>query len=300
MVLADIDLNSTEKRLFSVNLVPEILEELIPMTADADPSVHRHALRRRLERARIASGAGHGQAAAELGWTQVDYLLVAAVEDGFDDGRLADLGARYDIAPEVLAQVPAPPESPLSKAVRVLVAYERPSTVVRTFEPFLVPGLLQTPAYAESVLRFYSPPDGVAALVEARLARHDLFEDPDGPETVFLIDQSALHRWAGAEGAGPAVMREQLQHLREMARRPRVGIRVIPYAAGVHEGHKGPFVILGTADPVLYLEDAKGDVITIDPALVRIHRERFEDLLGLAAAPDELDAFLDRALEDLG
>jgi hypothetical protein len=269
------------------------------MTADADPAIHRHALRRRLERARIEAGASHDEVAAALGWTLPDLLLVAAVADGFDDGRLQALMDHYGIAADAYGDIEAPPESPLSKAVRVLVEYERPATTISTFEPFVIPGLLQTRAYAESVLRFYAPPEGVGALVDARLARQDMLQGEKAPEMNFLIDESALHRWAGAAGEGPAVMREQLEHLRRTARHPRVRIQVISYAAGVHEGLKGPFVILESAGSILYLEDAKGDVISVEPDYVQRHRERFANLVAAATAPEDLAVFLDRAVADL-
>lgn len=269
------------------------------MTADADPRVPREALRRRLEQARIEAGASHAQVAAALGWSLPDLLLVAAVADGVDDGRLAALMSHYGIPAEARDGVQAPPAGPLNEQVRVLTAYEGGAEAVRTFEPFVIPGLLQTRAYAESVLRFYAPPEGLAALVDARLARHPLLEAGDGPSMTFLLDESALHRWTGADEPGRALMREQLEHIRRMARLPRVRIQVIPYAAGVHEGVKGPFVILDSADPILYLEDAKGDVISVDADDVRLYGERFEGLAAVAAGPEELDAFLDRALTDL-
>ena len=246
------------------------------MTADADPSVHRHALRRQLEQARLGTGASHARLAAALGWTLPDLLLVAAVADGFDDGRLAVLMDHLGVTAP--GPVQAPPESPFDQAVRVLVGYEAEADRVSSFEPFVIPGLLQTRAYAQAVLRFYAPPPKVEALVDARMARQEQFAREDGPAIAFLIDESALHRGEGATGEDAAIRRDQLAHLRAMAAHPRVRIRILPYAAGVHEGVKGPFVILESGSPLLYLEDAKGDVISADPARIEEHRDRFERL----------------------
>ncbi|MDY7086973.1 MAG: DUF5753 domain-containing protein [Actinomycetota bacterium] len=268
------------------------------MTADADPAASRHALRRRLEQARAELGISYGAVANALGWPLSDLLLVAAVADGIEDGRLRALMDHYGMT-EPSEELQAPLPSPLSTAVRVLAAYESQATAVRTFEPFLIPGLLQTRTYARSVLRFYATPQNLEALVDARLARQEIFDGVDGPEMVFLLDESALHRWAGAAGEGSAIMREQLEHIRRMARHPRVRLNIISYAAGVHEGVKGPFVVLESAGPLLYLEDAKGDVISASAEDIGLHQDRFANLAAGATASEDLAAFLDGALARL-
>jgi hypothetical protein len=279
------------------------------MTASADPTVHRLALWRRLVRIRNESGVSQRQLAETLGWPLRDLLLVEAVLDGVHDGRLLTLLDHHGIADDAQAHYQAVQalnrrDLPLSSEVRLLLGYERVATTIRTFEPLVIPGLLQTRAYAEAVLSLFAPPEDVGPLVEARLARHDLFDRDDAPEMTFLIDESALHRWAGTAGAGAEIMRGQLDHLRQMARNPRVRIQIVPYGAGLHEGVKGPFVILEFANPgqagLLYLEDAKGDLVRADSADLGQHLERFGKLAGIAAPTHRLDDFLGRALADLG
>ena len=78
------------------------------------------------------------------------------------------------------------------------------------------------------------------------------------PDQYHILDEAVLRRHVGT------AMPEQLQHLIELADRPEVTIRVIPFAAGPHFGLRGPFVLLGfdvPLDDVLYLESARrGDL----------------------------------------
>jgi hypothetical protein len=271
------------------------------MTASADPTVHRLVLRRQLKEARIRRGSSQAEAALALGWPVGDFLRVEAVEDGVADGRLLALLDHYGIVDgtrESFAAVQAAGalNALLRPEVRLLFEHERAAAVIYTFESQFVPGLLQTRAYAEAVLGLLVGPEEVGPFAEARVARQDLLDRGDAPEMFFLLDEAVLRRPAG----GPEVMREQLDQLRRLARKPRVHIRIVPFGAGLHDGVKGPFVILEFADPalrdLLYLEDwARGDRLGLAETM---HFARFWALHGTAAEPG-LDHFLDRAREDL-
>lgn len=141
---------------------------------------------------------------------------------------------------------------------------EREATSLRSFEASVVPGLLQTEAYAHAVLS--SGPladDEVDGYVAARLARQAaVFERARPPLAVFVIDEAALRR------GEPEVMHPQLDHLITMAERPRVMVHVLPLRAGFHPGQAGAFVIAsrdGVPD-VGYLDDQSAGRITEDVA----------------------------------
>ncbi|MEH1012492.1 DUF5753 domain-containing protein [Micromonospora sp. CPCC 206060] len=73
------------------------------------------------------------------------------------------------------------------------------------------------------------------------------------PLFTAVIDEAVLRRPVG----GPAVMREQLDHLVTLVgARPRVRIHVVPYAAGAYAGLDGPFVMatLPSGDDLLFVE----------------------------------------------
>src|SRR5689334_16229272 len=116
------------------------------MTGSADPSVHRLALWRRLRGMRFETRVSQEQVAQLLGWELADLLLVEAVADGIDDGRLLTLLNHYGIADDVRdlyqsVQAPHPRGILPSKEVRVLLEYEKAASVISTFEPFVIPGL---------------------------------------------------------------------------------------------------------------------------------------------------------------
>ncbi|MCY9555754.1 DUF5753 domain-containing protein, partial [Paenibacillus apiarius] len=80
--------------------------------------------------------------------------------------------------------------------------------------------------------------------VAARLARQPVLDRPAPPQFVAVLDHSVLSRAVG----GPKVMREQLEHLVEMGRRPRVHLHLVPETVGAYPGLNGAFVLATPAD----------------------------------------------------
>ncbi|MFB8774580.1 helix-turn-helix domain-containing protein [Streptomyces broussonetiae] len=108
-----------------------------------------------------------------------------------------------------------------------LVGLQEAAEAIRTFEIQYVPGLLQTPRYAEAVVERglpTAPAHEVRRRVELRTKRTQLLDRADPPQLWAIIDESVLLRVLG----GTAVMREQLEHLVEMAQRPHVTVQVVP------------------------------------------------------------------------
>jgi transcriptional regulator with XRE-family HTH domain len=111
----------------------------------------------------------------------------------------------------------------------------------------LIHGLLQTPEYAAAVnaaaIDVEADPDEVIRL---RLARQERFfsREPVG-QLQAVIGQGALVREVG----GVTVRQAQLQHLRQLATRNHVDIRVLPWSAGAHAAMTGGFTIFDFADP---------------------------------------------------
>ncbi|MBB5155855.1 DUF5753 domain-containing protein [Saccharopolyspora phatthalungensis] len=71
------------------------------------------------------------------------------------------------------------------------------------------------------------------------------FSEGGGLTLHAVVAEEALHRVVGSR----AVMAEQLRHLGEVAKRPTVNLRVLPFEAGAHEGIHGPILLLRFADP---------------------------------------------------
>jgi hypothetical protein len=92
---------------------------------------------------------------------------------------------------------------------------EAQATVLRWYEPLVVPGLLQTGDYARAILS--ARPDGNLAdldeQVAARLARQTILDRTGAPQLWCILDEGVLHRPIG----GAKVMRSQLYRLAEVA-----------------------------------------------------------------------------------
>jgi transcriptional regulator with XRE-family HTH domain len=125
-----------------------------------------------------------------------------------------------------------------------------------SYDPLLVPGLLQTEEYAHSLLSAHYPPladEVVEERVAARLARQALLSrQQPGIVLVFIIEEEALRRKVG----GPEVLRAQLRALLMQAEHRNVEVQVMPTSRGAHSGLNGPMVLLETTDhqQFVYLE----------------------------------------------
>ncbi len=171
----------------------------------------------------------------------------------------------------------------LTPASAQLIQFEAEATAVRIYHPVVVPGLMQTPAYAKAVLDFHEGAltEQVRTVrLEARMRRRRQFlETEDGPHLLVILDEAALMREIG----GLQVMAEQLTELAEVAQRPDVNIRIVPLDEGALLGMMGPFTVLdlGDDDPgdaVLYRESWVRDGIEHSLDEVGYHRRIFENL----------------------
>src|SRR5690349_9896931 len=138
--------------------------------------------------------------------------------------------------------------------------FEHSASWLGEVELLVVPGLLQTEEYARALMGVHElGPEKTERFVCCRNVRQQLLDRADPPELSFVIDEAVLRRVIG----GRAVMRAQLRRLLDLAERPHLAIRVLPFALGEHVGLRGPFVLLefaGTNDPdVVYLEQRRGD-----------------------------------------
>lgn len=153
-----------------------------------------------------------------------------------------------------------------------------------SFDAMLMPGLMQTPEYAEAVIRNAegkrAKPLSVAKWMQLRLDRQRVL-DRDPPVRVSsIIDESVLRRVV----ISPTVQRAQLLHLNEVARRPNVEVRVLPSRVGLHAGLDGSFWLFRMPKPypdVAYVERLGGRIFLESPKSER-YAEAY-DRLGSAA-----------------
>ncbi|MBM9624814.1 helix-turn-helix domain-containing protein [Streptomyces zhihengii] len=112
----------------------------------------------------------------------------------------------------------------------VLPLFERTSRF-RSYSSWLVPGLLQTRAYTEAVLRAVQrrrvAVDDVEAAVAARIERQQVLLDP-GKTFAFLLEESVLLSSIGDRD----VLAGQLEHLAAVASRPNLSVGIVPAGPG--------------------------------------------------------------------
>jgi transcriptional regulator with XRE-family HTH domain len=170
-----------------------------------------------------------------------------------------------------------------------LPSVERGAASILQYSLQLIPGLLQTEAYAREVLKAI-PSDAavdVERRVEFRMKRQELLTDVQAPRLWVVLDEAVLQRPVG----GRQVMDEQLQRLIDAAAPPKVTIQVLPFRVGVHAGMDGEFTILSYDDPadpdVVYLETTAGQHFDESAAVSRRYNAIFDELRAAALNPAE-------------
>jgi transcriptional regulator with XRE-family HTH domain len=165
-----------------------------------------------------------------------------------------------------------PHGSGLPKQLVTLIDHENKAVTISDFQPMVMPGLLQTAEYAHALIRETgnAPPDEIDDRVAARLARQSLFSRERPAGFTFYLHEYALRLPVG----GPAVMREQLEHLLRMARRPYLTLRVVPAARGGHAGIAGAFMLMEFAEfkPVAYLDSETACLFLERPEEISAYR----------------------------
>ncbi|KOU49668.1 helix-turn-helix domain-containing protein [Streptomyces sp. WM6378] len=176
---------------------------------------------------------------------------------------------------------------------------EAVATTIREYAPLLIPGLLQTEAYARAVFRAYQPtaPDPVIDdLVTTRLDRAHLLADPTTPMLWVVLDEAVLRRVVG----GRAVMAEALAHVAALGIQHRIIVQVLPFEAGGHAALNGSLKLMSFEDapPLAYLQGLGTGRLQDDPATVTRHELTY-DLLGASALPPQQSlALIESVAED--
>lgn len=182
-----------------------------------------------------------------------------------------------------------------------LVGLQEAAAAIRTFEIQYVPGLLQTPEYTRAVVRRGLPTASSAEVqrrVELRMRRRELLQRADPPQFWAVVDESVLLRTLG----GQEVMREQLEHLIEMARHPHVTVQIVPLDVTNASTPAFPVTYLrfGGLDlpDIVYLEHIRSATFLEDRDETEEYRLVLDRLAQDALQPRESVAMLRRTLKE--
>lgn len=181
---------------------------------------------------------------------------------------------------------------------RDLVETERKAVSIQTYESYIVPGLLQTEAYARhavSAIRPRLPDADIERAVILRMTRQEILSQNDPPRLWAIIDESVLRRRVGSA----AVMREQCEHLLRASQMPHVTIQVIPDTQGAACAYGQQFMVLTFArqHPMAYLEDMRSARYVRETDEVGAYSMTF-DYLRSSAVDDEQSAEMVRGYRD--
>ncbi|MEV0413912.1 helix-turn-helix transcriptional regulator [Streptomyces sp. NPDC050448] len=176
---------------------------------------------------------------------------------------------------------------------------EAMATAIREYAPQIIPGLLQTEAYARAVFRAYQPTaaeEAIDELVTNRLARAAILADPTTPMLWCVLDEAALRR----SGDDPAILAEALRHIARLIQSHRIIVQVLPFSVGFHAGLDGSLKLMSFEDapPLAYVDGIGMGQLFDDPATVARYALTYDLITANALSPRESLALIESVAED--
>lgn len=176
----------------------------------------------------------------------------------------------------------------IPEGFNVYVGLEASARGLVSYQPDLIPGLMQTADYSRVLISDYWPDatsDQIDRRVQLKMRRQSLLTRKRHPASLdVIVHETALRRVVGSD----RVMSAQLRRVADMSTLPMIAVRVLPFSAGVPIGHTvGPFVILdfgrdGGNRPVeptvVYLENFLGDLYLEKQGAVDRYRQAYQAL----------------------
>lgn len=156
------------------------------------------------------------------------------------------------------------------------IATEGQTNLMRWYEPIVVPGLLQTPPYAEAlltmVLDFYDDPaSDLEPGLSARLERQQVLYRGNH-RFYFLISESVLHTRVGT----PDVMVEQMDRLLTAMSLPRVVLGIVPTGAAYRTPVMNNFIMFDSR--MVQVETISAELTITQPSEVAVYEKAFHTL----------------------
>ncbi|MGH3808053.1 MAG: helix-turn-helix domain-containing protein [Pseudonocardiaceae bacterium] len=193
-------------------------------------------------------------------------------------------------------------ESTVGRQFIDLVWLQSRAERLRTYGSMLVPGLLQTRPYAETLIRNNAAADTPEAQIEKgielRMTRQQALSGEAPVDFAAVVDESVLRRVIG----GPEVMHGQLAKLLEVADQPSVEVRVLPLGRGAHAGLDGSFSLFEMPDPypdVASVDTLGGALYVEDDAAVDRFRQAYHQLSAMALNSKESAALIAATAKEL-
>ena len=276
------------------------------------PTVAKRRLSRRLAEIREQRGDTANQVCDRLGWGRGKVGRIEAnAWKRIDMSAIRDLMRTYDVPRAVDDELTDLAERARARAWwreypdvygdSEYPGYEEDAVRIRVYLPLLVPALLATAAYADTVMsQGVQPPGWREKAREAGARRQEILDRTDGtaPEFVAIITEAALsYHWGKPEDR-----REQLAHLITMGSRPGVEIRMLRFANGPHPGMSSLISIFdfpGDEPSVVFLENDIGLEEVMDQKRSAQYAEVFDRISDTALSAPATTAQLKNLMETM-
>ncbi|ANS64987.1 DNA-binding protein [Streptomyces lincolnensis] len=247
-------------------------------------ALREHAGLSREEFADLVRFSKHTVASVELGRRMPDPALVERAE-----GVLGNTGALRRAAGH-LARQPG-----LAAWFRQWARLEAEAIALYTYECRLIPGLLQTEAYARQLFDDQLPPlqdEQIEVQWSARADRKRLLLDRPNTQFSFILEEQLFLRRTG----GTEVTRELIESLLETSGLRNIEIQIMPLVRKSHAGLAGPIQLLETPDAKWYAynEGQRGGLLFTDPKEVSVLQKRYARMRAQALTPEDSVSLLQR------
>jgi Domain of unknown function (DUF5753)/Helix-turn-helix domain len=233
---------------------------------------------------------------------------------GFKERDVADLLTLYDITDQqeratflAMARQANTPgwwhrySDILPSWFEMYLGLEQASSVIRTYEPQLVPELMQTPDVARALIEFGQlggSTEEIERRIALRMTRQSVLTRPGAPNLWAVIDESSLWRLRTR-----STMRAQIQHLIDMAELPHITLQLVPIYSSAPATVGGPFTILRFAEPdlpdIVYLEQLTTALYLDKVQDVEYYLMVMDRLCIQAKSPAETTRFLNSTLQEI-
>jgi transcriptional regulator with XRE-family HTH domain len=285
----------------------------MPSSSSSSAQQARQALADQLRDIRLAAGLTGRELAARAGWhsgSKVSKIEHGARPPSADDVRAwcQVCGVPAERAEELLAEQRAAAgmwvtyqrlnRAGLRRAQESVRAVFEQAALIRSYQPRIIPGLLQTAGYTTVMLeisrdRQGASRDDIAAAVAERMDRQRILIRA-GRRFEFVIEEQVLrYRTCATE-----ILREQLRHLHEISRLAQVTLGIIPRHAGRQrvlpsEG----FVMFDTG--LVIVELVSGVLSVTQPREIAMYTKDFTDLASIAVHGSAARTLISTALHEL-
>ncbi len=277
----------------------------------SSPLVHRRRLRAELRRARAGVNLTQEQVAEAMEWSLSKVIRIENGNVSISASDLRGLFGLYQISDrermDYLLELARASRQPswFSRYKEVVtpqyvqyMEYEEAATILRTYHPISLPGLLQTEEYARAIIRKLAPPgstaDDIRTRVSIRMRRQQLLEQTTPPTLICVLDEAVIQHVLGERNFAE----EQIARLIDLANRPNITIEIIPYSAGLYRGMLEAFLHLEFPDPedgdLVFVEGPTRDTLISNESADEIadFRELFEDVRNLSMGPERTSTYL--------